>query len=768
MTDIAELFCGCCQNTLPAISFGGKACICEGCTTLAKGDFFQHVNNAWLTDPTITIPDEYPRWGSFIKLVDDALKAQIKLLHELVGKTNGKDEETIAAIWGASLKRFEDWEAGRGDYADLFKELATLNEHLTTSLEEDDQGYLTGLTKYMARCAEIGISTPLVFGKEANLDDSENVVMDLSPSGTSLPSRDYYLDATFEQQRGQWKEHLTKLQAMVGADKLEEGFVERVIRMETKLSQISMKRDQSRQFDQYYTVTTLDDLIKTPNDLKYLKEKDANYSENVVAEGDPDKELLSSTDYKVGETDIALMAKFWEQLVDSLGLRNVQVDNYKKNYPEKTDATTAQHRMMVFDGDYFRRVVALLYRKENRRDVRAYLQYKILRSGASMCTKALDEEFFDFYSRKLGGQKEQKTHEKRTVGLINKWVGELMGKIYVSRHFSEDDKTTVRGMVMDVLEIMKVSLKKNDWLCQATKEKAQEKLAKFIVKLGYPDKWKNFELLGITAGDSLYVMQQKVNAFEHRTEFLEKINTVKDKTKWEMNPQDVNAYFHPLNNEIVFPAAIMQPPFYQRSLDVMDVDPAVASRDMPGLLTAVNFGGIGAVIAHEITHGYDDQGRKFDSDGNINDWWQEEDAKLFNAKCELIKEQAKTWTFEETPDEDAPAGTESKVHHMNGELTMGENLADLGGMSLACQAMQKRLGDSIQKDHYVAFFRSWANVWKSKETKAFIVQALNTDPHAPPSFRGNLVKNIDAFYEAFDVKIGDPMYVAPEKRVQMW
>jgi putative endopeptidase len=349
-----------------------------------------------------------------------------------------------------------------------------------------------------------------------------------------------------------------------------------------------------------------------------------------------------------------------------------------------------------------------------------------------------------------------------------------MGKIYVSRFFSEEDKNTVHGMVKDVLAIMRTSLKTNDWLTEETKANAMKKLDKFIVKLGFPDKWKKFDALDILADDGLFAMQQKVNTFEYTTEFLGKINSVKDKTKWEMDPQDVNAYFHPLNNEIVFPAAIMQPPFYQRTFEHIDssMKPFISSDSPDTTLMAVNFGGIGAVIAHEITHGYDDQGRKFDSDGNINDWWKDEDTKLFKSKCDLMAEQAVKWTFEDVPEDAAADGDEAKkeatVHTMNGDLTMGENLADLGGLSLAYQAMQARFGDRLTKDHTIAFFTSFACIWKQKETKAHTIKALATDPHAPPSFRANLVKNIDAFHSAYETKEGDPMYLAPEKRVRMW
>lgn len=759
--------CACCQRAAAIVPPFPDEEECLVCTcsseTSAKLDFYEHVNRAWLQDETITIPAEYPRWGSFIKLVDDSLKNQIGLATQLVSSASGADEEKLAAIWHASMKRFEMWEAGDGSCAEVVGELARLASEFTDeSMDSDDNGPFTlGLARYLSRCQVVGIPCPVVFGKEANLKDTENVVLDLSPGGLSMPSRDYYVDEKFSEQRSWFRQHLANVVGLLGAENFEDDFVNRVVRFETKLAQVTMKPDQSRQFDQYFTVTTLDELMSSVNSLNFLKEKSANYAANVVDDTDADKDVLTMEEWSVTDGDQAAMRTFWEQMISSMGLREVMTANYAKNYPTKDDAEEARYRMMVFDGDYFRRLLPLMLRKANRQDVRAYLQYQVVRSAREYSTKPVNEEFFDFFSRKLGGQKEQKTPEKRSVGLINRWAGELMGKIYVSRFFSEEDKQTVHGMVKEVIAIMENSLRNNDWLTEATKAKALQKLAKFVVKLGYPDKWKNFDALVFTPEDSLFAMSQKVNAFEHETEFLSKINSVKDKTKWEMNPQDVNAYFHPLNNEIVFPAAIMQPPFYHRSVADTDMDMSECGQ-AGNLLQAINFGGIGAVIAHEITHGYDDQGRKFDSDGNINDWWQEEDAALFKTKCALMAEQAETWTFEDVPEEG-----EAKVHRMNGELTMGENLADLGGMSLAFQALQKQSGE-LSKEQALAFFTSWGNIWKSKETKAWTIQALSTDPHAPCSFRGNLVKNIDEFHETFGVQEGDPMYLPPDKRVKMW
>jgi len=386
----------------------------------------------------------------------------------------------------------------------------------------------------------------------------------------------------------------------------------------------------------------------------------------------------------------------------------------------------------------------------------------VIKWGGGYCTKALDEEIFDFHSRRLGGQKEQKSYEKRTVGTVNAWAGELLGKVYVERFFSLEDKVNLQAMIGEVIDVMRRSLKSNDWLTEPTKEKALAKLAKFTTKIGFPDKWKDHSRLDFAESDGVLELRRKVAAFELESEFYEKLNTPKDKTKWEMHPHQVNAYFHPLNNEIVFPAAILQPPFYHKELEevqfCLDVDSG------PEHLVAVNFGAIGAVIAHEITHGYDDQGRKFDDCGNVVDWWQAEDAELFKAKTQLMKQQAEKYIYVDTEN--------GKEHKMNGDLTMGENLADLGGMSLAVQALEERLKGKVDAQSAAVFlqlfFRSWANVWKSKNTNSDNVKKLSTDPHAPPSFRCNLVKNVDQYYTAFGIAEGNPNFLPKDMRVQMW
>lgn len=749
-------------------------------TCKATDDFYQWVNDSWLSDPSVKIPDDYPRWGSFLMLVEDGIQGQIGILQQLSDALD-KDESSLsieekklALIWKASMERFADWDSGKGDYTAAETELDALNKAIGPSAVSSDDDFVHKFAEYIARCQELGIGSPLDLDKGANMEASDHEILDLSPSGLSLPSRAYYLDDNFAEQRQWYREHLDRVSKMIGEDKLQDDFVERVIRFETKLAQISMKRDQARQYDQYYTITTLDEVAPKLDELRHLAAKEANYAENKALAGDED--VLTEAKVSISDVEKEKIADFLETIVQAMGLRETMVANYRKNYPDASEEETklAQYRLTVYDGDYFRRVFKLIFREANHDDIRAYMQYKAIRSASGYCTKELDEEFFDFASRKLRGQKAQKTSEKRTVNLVNSWVDMLMGKVFVEHFFSEKDKEIILDMIGDVVKVMEASVKRNDWLAEETKKRALEKLERFRSMIGYPDKWKDYSDLNFDASDSLFEMRQKVMAFEYQVEFLDKINGLKDKTKWEMPPSMVNAYFHPQQNVIVFPAAIIQPPFYSRTMDDLQFSLPARLQDTKSdgeqelILRAANSGGIIAVIAHEISHGYDDQGRKFDADGNMNDWWTEKDADLFTAKTHIMSEQVEEYVFVDGE------GSDRKEHKMSAELTMGENLADLGGLSLGLQAFLQHLDEQGVTEEELrmalcdVFFRSWANIWKSKQSTQFAVQALATDPHAPPHFRGNLCKNIDMFHEIYGTKPGDGMYLPPEKRLVMW
>ncbi|WP_353127232.1 M13 family metallopeptidase [Parapedobacter pyrenivorans] len=379
---------------------------------------------------------------------------------------------------------------------------------------------------------------------------------------------------------------------------------------------------------------------------------------------------------------------------------------------------------------------------ENLEMIKEFLRYKIVEDAATMLTSELDQISFDFWGKTLRGQKEQRSLDKRGLQFVNSMAGELLGKLYVAEYFPAEAKATAQELVSYLRKAFAHRIGQLQWMSAETKEKALEKLSKFNVKIGYPDKWKDYAKLEV--GSSLF--ENVVNARRWRfEEELAKQDKPVDKTEWEMTPQTVNAYYNPPYNEIVFPAAILQPPFYDYKAD-----------------PAVNFGGIGAVIGHELSHGFDDSGSQYDGDGNLNNWWTEGDKAAFEAAASALAAQFEA--YEPVP------GV-----FVNGRFTLGENIGDLGGTSVAYEALQlylKDTGDPGSIDGFTQqqrFFLSWATVWRTKTTEAFVVNQVKTDPHSPAQYRavGPLV-NMDAFYEAFDIKEGDKLFVPKNKRIVIW
>ncbi|KAJ3064523.1 hypothetical protein HDU99_004438, partial [Rhizoclosmatium hyalinum] len=509
-----------------------------------QDDLYAHVNSEWLNDPSAVIPPEYSTWGAFMALRDESLKNQLVLLNEIAAKSERTpEEEKLNAIWSASLKRFEEWENGAGSYASITEGLATIGEHL-----DGDDGKLAA---YLALSRKLGFTIPFYLYASASVQDSKNEVLWLSPYGLSLPSRDYYFDEKFEEKRTWYLEHLKRVAELVGEDKLVPGFAEAVVRFETKLAYIQMKSHQQRERSKYYTITTLDEIASGINTLASLEDKLANYT-------DEEKEV------SVDDASRERIAAFLDALTANLNVREALDANYAQNYPEGTDS---HYRVIVNDGDYFRRVFSILFAEENRDDLKAYLQYQLILGASKFTTRALDEEVFDFHNRKLGGQKEQQSNEKRSVELVNSWTGFLLGQVYVDRYFSLNDKQRVHDMIIEVADVMADSIKRNDWLTAPTKEAALAKLARFTPKIGFPDKWESYDKLVINPELSLWEINKAVKIFTYDTKFLEKVNGPVDLTRWFMSPQTVNAYFNPLQNEIVFPAAIIQPPFYASTID---------------------------------------------------------------------------------------------------------------------------------------------------------------------------------------------------------
>jgi len=769
----------------------------------ACDDFYKFANRKWF-EKDEPIPGDYPQWGSFHKLADNSVKAQIELLQGLEAKKKGVtgDEAKILAILRASNARFAAWEAGEGDLGDLVDQLNHVQE--TIGDLDNDQTYVEGLAKIFSEFHEQDIDSPFNLTPGASFEDSESMLLHFEANGLSLPTRDHYLSDSFKQQRGFFEVHLANVVGIVGEDNLVDNFAERVLRFETKLAMISMAPPQRRQYDKYFTITTLDDFVSKVNDLKYLEDKDVNFLENKqhpLVETLPD--VLGTPGYMMTDADKEAFGALVLQMSDLLGLKETLVANCKKHYPDQT-SEERQLRTVCFDGDYFRRAVPLLLNKEDRQDVVAFLQYKAIKAARELLTKEVDEEFFNFYDRELSGQKEQKSLEKRSVAVVNAYAGMLFGQLYVNKHFPLAEKKNLLSLINEVLAVMKTSLKSLDWMTKATRKKAVKKLGTFVPKIGFPDKWENFDELVLEEGDSLLQISRKVAAFRNKVDFLDVINSPKDKTKWFMTPQTVNAYYDPQSNEICFPAAILQPPFYYKNikdLKSVEFDLDGIPKDTPGILDALNCGGICSVIAHEIGHGFDDQGSKYDGHGNLVNWWADEDRKQFEAKCGLMAKQVLKWQI---------IGEDGTVHKLKPDLVMGECLADIAGVSLGVGAMlrklrpsepeplperkkglfasmfgakkfekrlelakaaleEKKVKDAENRLNQIRLFcRGWATIWRSKSTLAYSIKLTAVDPHAPTSFRGNLISNIPEFYEAFDVPEGSDMHIPEDERVRLW
>ncbi len=374
---------------------------------------------------------------------------------------------------------------------------------------------------------------------------------------------------------------------------------------------------------------------------------------------------------------------------------------------------------------------------------RAWLAWRIVHSLAPYLSGDVVAQNFDFYGRTLTGTPELRERWKRGVGLVEDALGEAAGQLYVERHFPPEAKARMEQLVANLVEAYRRDFDSLEWMGEETRRKALDKLATFVPKIGYPERWRDYSSLVIEADDLLGNVR-RASAFELDRD-LAKIGRPVDRAEWFMTPQTINAYYNPGMNEIVFPAAILQPPFFDVEAD-----------------DAANYGGIGAVIGHEIGHGFDDQGSRYDGAGNLNDWWTDEDRKRFDALAQKLIEQ-----FNVLEPRQAPG------HTVNGALTVGENIGDLGGLTIGYAAYRIATGDSEPEviDGFTGdqrFFIGWAQVWKGKAREQEAIRLLAIDPHAPSEYRANVVRNLREFYEAFEVKEGDELWLPEEQRVRIF
>ena len=516
--------------------------------------------------------------------------------------------------------------------------------------------------------------------------DPERYLVHLYNGGLGLPDRDYYTDEKYAEIRDEYPQHISRMFGLAGFNaETAKASAAAILALETKIAAIHWTRVESRDAEKTYN-------LKSLSELKALN-----------------KSIL------------------WDEYLTGLGL----------------DDSFLEWNVVMMPS-YFESLDKILT-DENLESLKTWLSWIFIRAHAPYLSKDFVNERFAFYGTKLTGQPVIRTRWKRAVGLVEGSLGEAIGQIYVEKHFPASSKAHMDKLVGHLIEAYRQSIDQLSWMTAETKEKAQLKLTKFTPKIGYPVKWKDYSSIVIDRSD---LLQNIKNVSEWEFEYeVKKIGSPIDRDEWHMTPQTVNAYYNPGLNEIVFPAAILQPPFFSDQAD-----------------DAINFGGIGAVIGHEIGHGFDDQGSKYDGDGKLVSWWTKDDREAFEKLTKSLIDQYNELSPEQLEDS----------HKVNGELTIGENIGDLGGLGIAWKGYLISLGgkeppviDGMSAAERFLF--SWAQCWRAMSRDEIAIQRLATDPHSPAEFRCNqVVKNLDIFHDTFQTTPDDSMWLTPEERVVIW
>ena len=536
------------------------------------------------------------------------------------------------------------------------------------------------LASYFAYANKYGISVPLTLFVYQDLKNPTIYTVYTYQGGLGLPDREYYLkdDDRSKEIRAKYVEHIKKMFDLAGLQAAEKAAV-KIMSIETAIAEKHLEKEKTRDLVSLYNMFPTDTLSNImPN---------FNWTGYLEEAGIKDEKNLG-----------VLMLEYTKAL-DKI-ITSTSIEDWK-----------------------------------------IYLKWSALNTYASRLSKPITDQNFVFYSKELRGTPEQRPLWRRGVSTVNGTLGEVVGKIYVKKHFPPEAKEKMETLVSNLLKAYEQSIKELDWMSADTKKEALDKLSKFTPKIGYPDKWKSYDI--DIKREDLFGNLQRAALMEYNRE-LAKLGQPIDKTEWGMTPQTVNAYYNPTLNEIVFPAAILQPPFFDLNAE-----------------DAINYGSIGAVIGHEIGHGFDDSGSTFDGDGKMRNWWTENDLEEFKKRTSALVSQYDS--FEALPG-----------LNVNGEFTLGENIGDLGGLSIALKAYKIALNgkESPVMDNYTGeqrVFIGYAQSWRNKIRDEALRMQINTDPHSPANFRVNgVVSNIPEFYTAFNVHKSDSLYLAPEKRVKIW
>lgn len=573
-----------------------------------------------------------------------------------------------------------------GDLYASYMDMGTRNELGITPLQSEFAKVQAlanqqDLAVYFAEANKLGVNVPFSLNQYADLKDPNTYMMYTWQAGLGLPDREYYFKEGEDSEniRSAYQAHIAKMFELAGqADG--EAAAQTIMELETRMAAEHLEKEKTRDMVALYNKIPLNALPELMPQFAWQP-----YLEAAVI-SDIDGLVVTQPDYM--------------KALDGI-LTGTDMDTWK-----------------------------------------TYLTWKVLNASASLLTEELDHQNFEFYSKTLRGIEQQLPQWKRAVSAVNGNLGEVVGKVYVARHFPPEAKEQMLELVNNLIKAYEVSIKDLDWMGDETKTEALDKLSKFTPKIGYPDKWKDYSDLDIEVDDLVGNMARSA-LFQYEINIKRQGGPV-DRTEWGMTPQTVNAYYSPPLNEIVFPAAILQPPFFDLNAD-----------------DAVNYGSIGAVIGHEIGHGFDDQGSTFDGDGVLRNWWTDQDREEFEKRTAKLIEQYDQFA----PFEDL---------HVNGEFTQGENIGDLGGLSIALLAYELSLnGEEVPVlDGYTGaqrVFIGYAQGWRGKSRDEALRVQINTDPHSPRQYRVNgVVRNVPEFYEAFDVAETDALYLAPEDRVKIW
>ena len=575
-----------------------------------------------------------------------------------------------------------------GDLYNSFMDEASLGE-LGLQPLQDEFARIDALTDkqqipaLIAHLATIGVTTPYVPYVHQDNRDSTRYIVDLYQLGLGLPDRDYYLkpdDEKLSDALQKYQTHIATMLDMVG-DSDAAGAAAAIVALETALAEVQWTKVENR------------DPVKTYN--------------------------------KVALSDLPALAPnyHWEGFLTEAGIAG------------KVDYLIISQPSYITGFNKVLQDTPLAVWK-------SYFRWHLLSDYAPYLSQQFVDEDFAFNGTVLSGIPENEPRWKRGVKTIEQSIGEGLGKLYVAKHFPPSSKARMEALVGNLLQAYRQSIDALDWMSPETKRQAQAKLAKFTPKIGYPNKWRDYSRLTIVP-DDLVGNIMRAQSFEYQRN-ISKLGQPIDREEWEMTPQTVNAYYNPEKNEIVFPAAILQPPFFNAQAN-----------------DAVNYGGIGAVIGHEISHGFDDQGSQYDGDGNLNDWWTAEDHEKFKARTEVLITQYSAY-------EPVPG------YHVNGELTLGENIADNSGLAIAYKAyllsLKGKEGPVIDGlTGAQRLFMGWTQVWRGKTRENEQIRRVKVDPHSPPSVRGTApLENQAAFFETFNIKPGDKMWVPPGQRITIW